>query len=486
MAPPPPVRFRSLRWRILPLAIGGVAVALLVAGALIAGSLTPTGSREAAQQLVWVVLALVGLLVAGLLWVVLRRLLDPIAQVGEAAEKLAAGEVSAPTGMSASDEIGRVGAALDRYAARVQEKQEALRDSLRRQRRELEHFTAMIESLPDGVIVQDIDGHVTFINTQARQLIGEKYNHFRRATDQEITAAVIEQLGGLISPGISARGTAQRIALDGRVLSVSVAAIRSLLDHPIGTVLTVRDVTAQAQRDEARAALLEQAGREWGISTADIPTRTDADDAARFEQEARRWQVAVGGLLASLRELTAVDARAIRSGGAAIALDALLHAIANEWRASAHAANLTLDVAIAQPGLMVTGDERRLRWAIGNLVDNAVKYTPPGGRVSLEVKGAANGYARVRVRDTGAGIAPEALPHIFERFFRAAPTLPNGRVIAVPGTGMGLAVARDIVTAHGGTIVVRSTPGVGTAVYLTLPLEGTPLPITPPPPDDEE
>jgi signal transduction histidine kinase len=127
-------------------------------------------------------------------------------------------------------------------------------------------------------------------------------------------------------------------------------------------------------------------------------------------------------------------------------------------------------VQIEKSGLYVLGDERRLRWAIGNIVDNAIKYTPSGGALSLEIKGEDNGMARLRIRDNGVGIQAAELPNVFTRFYRGTPTAPNGEVIHVPGTGQGLSVARQIIEAHGGRIHIKSSPGVGTAVYFTLPL----------------
>ncbi|MBL8133848.1 MAG: PAS domain S-box protein [Anaerolineae bacterium] len=449
----------------------------------------PPIAGDAARQLIAITLAIVaaGVLVAAVL--IVRLILDRVDKIRIVAERLAVGEVSEPTGMRPTDEVGRLGYALDRYAARVQEKQEELRNSLRRQRRELEHFTAMIESVPDGVVVYDIDGSVTFINEPARQLIGERYNFFKRATDRDITAAVVETLGGISTHSVTPTGIPQRIEVDGRILSAQSAPLRSVAERPIGMVLVLRDVTAEVRREEARAMLLEQVIAELGPDAADAgqyaaPSR---NDALAFTQEARRRDVALGKLLTEMRELTQVDQQVIRRAQRPVSLEMLVHAAANEWRATASAANLTLEVNIEQIGLTIVGDERRLRWAIGNLLDNAIKYTQPGGKVALEIKGAEGGYARLRVRDTGAGIAVHELPRVFDRFYRGEPTLPNGRRIEMPGVGLGLPTAREIIEAHGGLITLRSTVGIGTAVYFTLPLQGTPVPAVSPSPsmDDE-
>lgn len=452
----------------------------------------PPVANDAARQLIVFTLAIVAAGVAVSFVLIVTLVLERINKVRTVAERLAAGEVTEATGMLPTDEIGALGYALDRYAARVQARQEELRGNLRRQRRELEHFNAMIESLPDGIIVQDIDSNVTFINDRARQLVGERYNFFKRASERDITAAVVETLGGMIAPGILSKGSPQRIDIDGRVLSIQSAAIRSVADRQIGTVMIVRDVTADAQREHGRAALIDQVMAELGLDEADAAAtpyrdsseRASSDGAAAFAQEARRREIALGKLLVGLRDLTNVDSQVIRRAQRTISLEMLVHAAANEWRAVASAANLTLDAIIEQNGLTVIGDERRLRWAIGNLLDNAIKYTPPGGKVTLEIKGAEGGYARLRVRDNGVGISLDDLPRIFDRFYRGDPQMSNGRRIQMPGAGLGLPIARDIIEAHGGLITVRSTPGVGTAVYFTLPLEGTPIPTVSPTPEE--
>ena len=117
--------------------------------------------------------------------------------------------------------------------------------------------------------------------------------------------------------------------------------------------------------------------------------------------------------------------------------------------------------------VFVDGDPDRLRQLIMILLDNAIRHTPAGGHVRVAVASAADGTARIAVRDDGEGIAAEHLPHVFERFYRA----DGARGRASGGTGLGLAIARAICRAHGGDIEVRSTPGQGSTFIATLPSE---------------
>src|SRR5215217_6119274 len=119
----------------------------------------------------------------------------------------------------------------------------------------------------------------------------------------------------------------------------------------------------------------------------------------------------------------------------------------------------------APRGVQVPGDPDRLHQLVMILLDNAIRHTPPGGRIRVAVASTADGQARIAVRDEGEGIAPEHLPHLFERFYRA----DGARGRSSGGTGLGLAIAQAICRAHGGEISVTSTPDQGATFLVTIP-----------------
>lgn len=129
---------------------------------------------------------------------------------------------------------------------------------------------------------------------------------------------------------------------------------------------------------------------------------------------------------------------------------------------------LTLHVPAHLP--RVSGDPARLRQAVSNLLGNALRFTPDGGRIALHAVRHHDDAVRVSIRDTGPGIDAADLPHVFDRFWRhEAPSRPGGSTGSGPGAGLGLAIVRGIIRAHGGEIWVRSTPGDGTTFHFTLP-----------------
>src|SRR4029077_5374426 len=141
-------------------------------------------------------------------------------------------------------------------------------------------------------------------------------------------------------------------------------------------------------------------------------------------------------------------------------LGALVHDTVESFRAQAESAGVALGADIADKMPNVEVDPARVRQVIGNLLSNAIRHTPSGGSIKVEV-GSSGDHVTITVSDTGEGIPAELLPHVFDRFVKApAPT----------GSGLALAMARDIVTAHHGTLRIQSEVGKGTTAVVDLPV----------------
>ena len=169
----------------------------------------------------------------------------------------------------------------------------------------------------------------------------------------------------------------------------------------------------------------------------------------------------LGRLVADLLTLSRLDAERQRAP-APVELAPLLTEVTQQTRLLARDQDIQLRIE-ASP--TVLGDADRLKQVLINLTDNALKFTPPGGRVELLLE-RADGHARLAVADTGSGIAPDLLPRVMERFARG----DASRARATGGSGLGLAIARGIVEAHGGDIAIDSQLGRGTTVTISLPL----------------
>ncbi len=166
--------------------------------------------------------------------------------------------------------------------------------------------------------------------------------------------------------------------------------------------------------------------------------------------------------------LAKADSSASLPDKAAVKLTGILTDLVESFDALAEANDVNLSADIA-PDLEVNGNADWLKIVFGNLLDNAMKYTPSGGRVFLRAI-PENDYVRVSVEDTGSGILPEDLDKVFDRFYRA----DKSRSRATGGAGLGLSITKRIVELHGGQITARSQPGKGTSFEVVLPCAGTP------------
>jgi signal transduction histidine kinase len=177
-----------------------------------------------------------------------------------------------------------------------------------------------------------------------------------------------------------------------------------------------------------------------------------------------RW---LSRLIDDLRLLSVAESGQLVLHKEVIVVDELLDDISTSFSGQAEAVGIRMCIAKndQMKGVTVTADVGRLYQILGNLVVNALRYTPPGGTITLQGERVL-GFVRLSVCDTGQGIAPEVLPSIFDRFWRGDPA--RSHTEGVSG-GLGLAIARQLVLAHGGRIEVRSQPGHGATFIVLLP-----------------
>jgi signal transduction histidine kinase len=161
--------------------------------------------------------------------------------------------------------------------------------------------------------------------------------------------------------------------------------------------------------------------------------------------------------------LTRVDRELLAAPGEPVDLGSILPALAAQVAPLARAQGVTLTLPELPP-IVVAGNEDHLIRLFMNLLDNAIRYTPAGGRITLDAT-FQQGQVGIRVSDTGPGIAPQHLPHLFDRFYR----VDGGRSRDQGGSGLGLAIAQSIAQAHGGDISVESALGVGSTFTVRLP-----------------
>lgn len=261
-----------------------------------------------------------------------------------------------------------------------------------------------------------------------------------------------------VAERITARQLDHRLALRHAPAEVArlAATFDAMLDRLDESFAMQRRFVADASHDLRTPLATLQGRSEVLLLSPDLDAESRAG-LAMIRDEAARMGRLVANLLVLARgdEGRDIDRRPVE-------LDVLLLEVAQQAQTQAHGVAVALG---HEDQAQVLGHAELLKQALLNLVDNALAYTPPGGRVELSLT-VADGQVSVEVRDTGPGIAPDDLAHIFERFYRA----DHARSRHSGGAGLGLSIVRWIAEAHGGRVAVESTAGAGSTFTIVLPL----------------
>ncbi|MGW1201966.1 sensor histidine kinase [Streptomyces cyaneofuscatus] len=283
----------------------------------------------------------------------------------------------------------------------------------------------------------------------------------------------------LVRPLHALTGAAQRMR-DGREhASVPVSG-----DDEIGRLAAAfNDMSAhRARLEEQRKAMVSDVAHELRTPLSNIRGWLEAaqdglaDPDPAFVSSLLEEAVQLQHIIDDLQDLAAADAGVLRLHPEPVRVGELLSQVAAAHQARAETAGVTLTVeAGAGAVAILSADPVRLRQAVGNLVSNAVRHTPAGGRVTLRAYGEEVGQLSegagevvIEVADTGTGIPAGDLPYVFDRFWRAE----KSRSRRTGGSGLGLAIVRKLAEAHGGTVSATSTEGEGSAFTLRLPARG--------------
>ncbi|HET9684130.1 MAG TPA: ATP-binding protein [Gemmatimonadaceae bacterium] len=389
-------------------------------------------------------------------WLFARTVSRPIVELRDVARAIAAGDLSRRPALSAPGEVGDLATALHRMAEQLSSRLAAMQaDELL--------MTAVLESLEEGVLALDERGMVVRINQRARTLLdlGAALPFPRELLprEHELRVAVEAALGGDATPPTETRLYDRTLVVASRPLARRGAVVTVLDLTQLRRLETVRRDFVANVSHELKTPLTAVRGFAETLLDEEIPADQRRAFAQTIRDNAERMQRIVDDLL---------DLSRIESGGwqpktrrvdiAAVVREVFAGA---QELASRRGVQLVADVP---PGAAsVHADPTAFRQVLGNLVENAVRYTTTGSVTVRSRLGA--GGVWIDVRDTGIGIAAEHLPRIFERFYR----VDAGRSREQGGTGLGLAIVRHLVDAHGGRVEAASVPGRGTTISVLFP-----------------
>lgn len=330
----------------------------------------------------------------------------------------------------------------------------------------------IVASMADGVVVTDAENSIVVCNQAAQEMLGvqmgQRWSVDRASERRSGRAGALARVNGPAPAGSQGRATLERA---GRILSVSATPLPSEDGEKQGSVYVIRDITHWAELDQMKSDFISQVSHELRTPLTTIKTLVgllregsqDGDEVREYldiiESEVNRQAQLVNDLL----EMGRLEAGEVSWTVVEVSLSEVAE------QAMRACLPLATDRQIALTGHplpalpKVMGTPRRLNQVLVNLLNNAIKYTPPGGRVTVEV-GSDEASVWVAVRDTGQGISKSDLPHVFEKFYQVKRAGWNAE-----GVGLGLAIARQIVEALDGTIEVESDVGSGSCFTVRLP-----------------
>ncbi len=325
---------------------------------------------------------------------------------------------------------------------------------------------AVLHSTSDGIIVTDGAGEIMQANPIAEMWLGQ-------TLDAEDAARLRDTVRGLALR--AAERPEEVLELKGLDLQLNAAPI---VDSGFGgaqAVIAVHDVSYLKALDRLKSRLVSNVSHELRTPItaiklyASLMRRSSPERWGEYldalEQEAERQ----ARLIEDILQLSRIDAGRLETKPIALALDALAAEAVASHQAMALQRNLTLSCLPGETGLMIWADRGQVLQVLTNLLTNAIRYTPAGGRVEVVTErrtAEGRAWATVTVSDTGIGIPPEELPYIFDRFFRGE----KARESQIPGTGLGLAIVKEIVDLGGGRIEVESEVDAGSRFTVWLPL----------------
>ena len=372
----------------------------------------------------------------------------------------------------------------------ISEQAQELGQMLRRQQEEGTRNQAILTSIADGVIVNDTDGQIILVNpvaehildTPEEELINQDFHvlfsFFEAEEDvngaDEEAIATMERLLNNPSPEAT-KAFKTKLTVENQVIQANLAPVVTQHDDVLGVVTILRDITKEVEADRAKSEFVSTVSHELRTPMTAIKGYTDlihAGAAGDVNEEQQRF---LGIIKSNTDRLTALindllDISRIETGRVRFEVNPLqigdviadvVNALAGQ--AAINDQTLTYEVVGGMPNIM--GDRDRLNQVITNLISNAIRYTPEEGKIEIQSY-PVEGAVRVDVQDTGIGIAPEDMAHLFERFYRADHPLVQEK----RGTGLGLSIVKMFIEMHGGRIWVQSELGQGSTFTFILPV----------------
>ena len=433
-------------------------------------------------ELLWFLLgaALAGMLTA---LVVRRGFLHGLRQTEEMARAVMNGRQPLAEPLPGASDFSQLAQDLER----LWRNQQTLKSDIQEQQFNLH---AILASMVEGVVVVDGNQVIRSMNDSFRKMFSLETEPIGQTVVRATRQAALSELIRAAAKGQTVEVREIAVAHPGspvaeRFLSVNAVPMRDEAGAVTGVVAVLHDVSRVKQLEEVRRQFVANVSHELrtplSIFHGYLETLMDSKDLSAEDTEgylkimskhSRRLQLLLDDLLILARLEARTDPLDIQP----LSLDLFLRKILDEWEPRLREKKVSLEVAPTVA--TIPADPFRLEQVFGNLLENAIKYSPPGAEIAIRARPLGD-RVELRVEDTGVGIPPGDLSHVFERFYR----VEKARSREAGGTGLGLSIVKHIIGLHGGEVRAESTFGKGTSIIIQLPMKDT---GAEPGPDDEK
>lgn len=409
------------------------------------------------------------------------RITQPIRDLTEAADRVRKGDLTARVSPKTYDEVGVLGETFDQMTVSLAKLTRDLRDTAEEQVQLRRRLETILQSMTDGVVAVNNHGVIVAFNREAERILEVMQSQVLGRNVQKVLQ-LRDAAGKPVSPAIydlqtgSVTGTVANLSSNvTRPVVVTSAPIADEAGEVLGAVAVLRDLTRDVEIEKMKTEFLANISHE--LRTPITPIKGYSDLLRRREVPREQQVTFLEGILASAERLerivemlvdfSAMEAGRLEPNKVAVDFDEVTAELVEKWAQNAPNHRFERTGFSTIPHVEV--DRRLVPLAISELVDNAVKFSPNGGKVVLSAEhnknGKGNGYVHISVKDEGIGIDSEQLSKIGQNFVQA----DGSETRAYGGLGLGLAYVRRIAEGHGGRLEVQSEPEKGSCFTLVFP-----------------
>jgi two-component system phosphate regulon sensor histidine kinase PhoR len=387
--------------------------------------------------------------------------IDPVRKLTRMARRISEGDLNQEITTASRGEVGELATAFNLMAAKIKETVWLL--GMDRDR-----ISAIMSQMSDGIILVDAGNKISMINNAAK-------NIFKITDEVSAGRAFVEtirdyELDDMVKRSMQTKTQLTRMVETSRPRK-TIMAIATPLENPPSCLLLLQDLTEIKRLETVRRDFISNVSHELRIPIASIKALAETlhegaiDDTAvakEFLSKINTETDRLAQLVQELGELSRLESGEANIRKSKFDIGELIGSAARRLKAQADRAGLQMNIDIKLTLPPVDADRGRMEQVLVNLLHNAIKFTPPGGSITVSASSDDSGV-RISIADTGVGIPADDLPRVFERFYKADKARSGG------GTGLGLAIAKHIIEAHGGKIWAESVEGRGAKFIFTLP-----------------